>query len=282
MLLPIKHPRHAIWAQSSRSVGWLRVRTTPWPLLSWGQVSASASRPPWTSAPSLPWSPPLASYLFLGRRPGSWRSGPGPGIQRQKESKMSKENIMILPSNKRNCFFYFHLKSFHLFVQEESIKLHFPFLFAKRKVRYSFGIQDTVSPSIFLFQLHCSFSLAFNISNSLPHVISHLSPFLWSWFIQRERMVSIIYSIPTHLWPWLMHHWPNRSLCQAVVEYSTHTCKPAHPHTQKITGQRVHACTHIHSLSLSASPMDTWQQEFTVMSLNWSQIIAVLKWLNLI
>ena len=67
------------------------------------------------------------------------------------------------------------------------------------------------------------------------------------------------------------------------VQYSTHThthaCTPTH---KKITGQWVQACTHIHSLSLSASPMDTWQQEFTVISLNWSQIIAVLIWLDII
>lgn len=129
-----------------------------------------------------------------------------------------------------------------------------------------------------------SFSLTFSFSNSLPHLISHLSPFLWSWFIQREGMVSIIYSIPTHLWPWLMHHWPNRSLCQARhrIQYSTHTCMLPNTHTQKITGQWVQACTHIHSLSLSASPMDTWQQECTIINLNWSQTIGVLKWLNFI
>lgn len=126
-----------------------------------------------------------------------------------------------------------------------------------------------------------SFSLTFNFSNSLPHLISHLS--------QREGMVSIIYSIPTHLWPWLMHHWPNQSLCQAHhrVQYCavhTHACLHTQTHTHthtKITGQWVQACTHIHSLSLSASPMDTWQQECTIINPNWSPTIAVLKWLIL-
>lgn len=141
----------------------------------------------------------------------------------------------------------------------------------------------TLLPSILLFQLHkCSFfSLTFRFSNSLPHLISHLSPFLWSWFIQRKGMVSIIYSIPTHLWPWLMHHWPKHSLCQAHhrVQYTTHTHACLTP-TQKITGQWVQACTHIHSLSLSASPVDTWQQECTFINLNWSRTFTVLKWLN--
>lgn len=90
-------------------------------------------------------------------------------------------------------------------------------------------------------------------------------------------MVSIIYSIPTHLWPWLMHHWPNRNLSgHRRVQYSTHTCMPAHPRTKQITGQWVQACTHIHSLSLQPRP-DTWQHKFTVISISWSQIIAVLK-----
>lgn len=90
-------------------------------------------------------------------------------------------------------------------------------------------------------------------------------------------MVSIIYSIPTHLWPWLMHHWPNCSLCQAryKVQYSIHTCMLVHPRTQKITGQWVQSCKHIHSLSLSASPMDTWQQECTIINLNWSQTVTL-------
>lgn len=128
-----------------------------------------------------------------------------------------------------------------------------------------------------------SLSLTFRFSNSLPHGISHLSPFLRSWFIQREGMVSIIYSIPTHLWPWLMHHKPSSSLCQAChrIRHITHTLHtPLHTRTHTHTGHRVQASTHIYSRSLSASPMDTWQQECTIITLDWSQTAAVLKWLH--
>lgn len=70
-----------------------------------------------------------------------------------------------------------------------------------------------------------------SISPTLPHLISHLSPFLWSWFIQRERMVSIIYSILTHLQPWLMHQWPEHGLCQGCCgEQWTH----GHLHTYTV------------------------------------------------
>lgn len=123
-----------------------------------------------------------------------------------------------------------------------------------------------------------TFSLTFRFSSSLPHGISQLSPFLRSCFIQREGMVSIIYSIPTHLWPWLMHHNPSSSLCQTChrIQYSTPTLHtPLHTHTH--TGHRVQASTHIYSRSLSASPMDTWQQECTIITLDWSQTAAVLK-----
>ena len=118
-------------------------------------------------------------------------------------------------------------------------------------------------------------SLAFNFVQLSHILISHLSPFLWSWFIQRERMVSIIYSIPTHLWPWLMHRWPKWSLCQAAVEYSTvhaHAC--LHAHTKKRTGQWVQACARIYSRSLPVSAMDTWQQRSAATGL-------ILEWLFL-
>lgn len=75
---PSETPPHKE-AQSSRSVGCFRVRTTQWPHLSWGQVSASASRPPWTSPAFPPWSPQLPSGLFLGRCQGRWTSGSEPG-----------------------------------------------------------------------------------------------------------------------------------------------------------------------------------------------------------
>ncbi len=182
---------------------------------------------------------------------------------------------MLLHHDNKNDLFIFYFKSHHKpifwYIKNKCVNLH---SLQRQGVKYWSEIQDTVSPSTLLpVTQMLSFSLAFNFSSSPPHLISHLSPFLWSWFIQRERMVSIIYSIPTHLWPWLMHHWPNHSLCQVCrgVQYSTHTSILARPLTKKITGQWVQARTHIHSLSLSASPMDTWQQECTVIDLYWSQ-----------
>lgn len=83
-----------------------------------------------------------------------------------------------------------------------------------------------------------TFSLTFRFSCLLPHGIFQLSPFLRSCFIQREGMVSIIYSIPTHLWPWLMHHNPSSSLCQAC-----HRIQYVHTHTQ--THEHTHAHTEV-------------------------------------
>lgn len=190
MLLPMKKS-FEVEAHSSWSLGRLRVRTTRWPPLSWGPVSASASHPPWISPAFPPWSPQLPSGLLLGRCQGRWMSGPGPGVQGHKQKKWGKWELSN-PVRRISCLFT-SLKYFkNLSVKQKCQTAFSPFSLRSEILIWNSGhcfsiytplsatqtLSLSISPTFNLSSLSISLVLIYSEGRDGIHYLSHTNPSL--------------------------------------------------------------------------------------------------------